>query len=75
MKQKQVFRLFLLLFDNAFLCIKRNCLAVALLGILGDGVPPGSSNPDPLRPLQTKKCHFPQPFSHQTSKIHTRFQT
>ena len=24
--------------------------------------------------FQTKKCHFPHPFSHQTSKIHTRFQ-
>ena len=39
-----------------------------LLGILGGGVQPGSSNPDPLRPLQTKKCNLPQPFSHQTSK-------
>ena len=36
------------------------------LGILGGCVPPGSSN-------QTKKCHFPHPFSDQTSKIHTRF--
>ena len=25
--------------------------------------------------FQTKKCHFPHPFSDQTSKIHTRFQT
>ena len=25
--------------------------------------------------LQTKKCNFPYPFSDQTSKIHTRFQT
>ena len=25
--------------------------------------------------FQTKKCHFPDPFSDQTSKIHTRFQT
>ena len=25
--------------------------------------------------FQTKKCHFPEPFSDQTSKIHTRFQT
>ena len=25
--------------------------------------------------FQTKKCHFPHPFSVQTSKIHTRFQT
>ena len=25
--------------------------------------------------FQTKKCNFPQPFSHQTSKIHTCFQT
>ena len=24
---------------------------------------------------QTKKCYFPHPFSDQTSKIHTRFQT
>ena len=29
MKQKQVFRSFLLLFDNAFLCFDRNCLAFA----------------------------------------------
>ena len=34
------------------------------------GVPPGSQNPDP-----TKKCIFPHPFSDQTSKINTRFQT
>ena len=25
--------------------------------------------------FQTKKCHFPRPFSDQTSQIHTRFQT
>ena len=25
--------------------------------------------------FQTKKCHFPHPFSDQTSTIHTRFQT
>ena len=25
--------------------------------------------------FQTKKCNFPHPFSDQTSKIHTRFQT
>ena len=25
--------------------------------------------------FQTKKCHFPNSFSDQTSKIHTRFQT
>ena len=25
--------------------------------------------------LQTKKCNFPHPFSDQTSKTHTRFQT
>ena len=25
--------------------------------------------------FQTKKCHFPHPFSDLTSKIHTRFQT
>ena len=25
--------------------------------------------------FQTKKCHFQHPFSDQTSKIHTRFQT
>ena len=42
--------------------------AGVLLGILGGGVQPGSSNNDPLRPLQTKKCNFPKPFSHQTSK-------
>ena len=33
-----------------------------LLGILGGGVPPGCSNPDSIS-------------DHQTSKIHTRFQT
>ena len=25
--------------------------------------------------LQTKKCHFPHPFSDQISKIHTNYQT
>ena len=25
--------------------------------------------------FQTDKCHFPHPFSDQTSKIHTRFET
>ena len=25
--------------------------------------------------FQTKKCHFPHPFSDLASKIHTRFQT
>ena len=25
--------------------------------------------------LQTKKCHFPHPFSDQISKIHTHFRT
>ena len=43
-----------------------------LQGILGGGVPPGSPNPNPI---QTKKFNFPHPFSDQTSKIHTRFQT
>ena len=33
--------------------------------------PPGFSNPDPV---SDQKCHFPHPFSDQTSKIHTRFQ-
>ena len=28
-----------------------------------------------LTRFQTKKCNFPYPFSDQTSKIHTRFQT
>ena len=28
-----------------------------------------------LTRFQTKKCNFPHPFSDQTSKIHTRFQT
>ena len=28
-----------------------------------------------LTRFQTKKCTFPHPFSDQTSKIHTRFQT
>ena len=44
-----------------------------LLGILGVGVPPGSSNPDPIS--DQKKCNFPHPFPDQTSKIHTGFQT
>ena len=43
-----------------------------LPGILGGSVPPGSPNPDPI---QTLKCYFPHPFSDQTSKIHTHFQT
>ena len=43
-----------------------------LLGILG-----GLCHPVLLIHMlfQTKKCHFPDPFSDQTSKIHTRFQT
>ena len=36
--------------------------AGVLLGILGDGVPPGSPNPDPI---SDQKCHFPHPFSDQ----------
>ena len=42
-----------------------------LLGILG-----GVFRPVPqIQTLfQTKKCHFTNPFSYQTSKIHTRFQ-
>ena len=43
-----------------------------LLGILAGGVPPGSPNPDPL---SDRKMSFPELFSDQTSKIHTRFQT
>ena len=43
-----------------------------LLGIFGGGVRPSSSNPDPI---SDQKSHFPHPFSDQTSKIHTRFQT
>ena len=39
-------------------------------GILGGGVPPGSSDPS-----QTTECYFLLPFSDQSSKIHTRFQT
>ena len=42
-----------------------------LLGIPGEGVPPGSPNPD-LVPDQ--KCHFSHPFSDLVSKIHTRFR-
>ena len=45
-----------------------------LLGILGGGCHPILQ----ILPLfQTKKCHFefPHPFSDQTSKIHTRFQS
>ena len=41
-----------------------------LLGILGEGVLPSSPTL-----FQTKKCHFPHPFSDQTSKIHTCFQS
>ena len=42
-----------------------------LLGTLGGGVPPGS----PILTLfQTTKCYFPDPFSDQTSKLHTPFQ-
>ena len=39
--------------------------------------PPGGYRPVPqiLTRFQTKKCNFPHPFSDQTSKIHTRFQT
>ena len=44
-----------------------------LLGIFGGGVPPGSPNWRTL--FQTKRCHFPHPFSDLASKIHTRFQT
>ena len=36
--------------------------AGVLLGILGDGLPPGSPNPDPI---SDQKCHFPHPFSDQ----------
>ena len=36
------------------------------------GMPPGSPNPDPI---STKKCNFLHPFSDQTSKIQTIFQT
>ena len=43
-----------------------------LLRIFGGGVPRGSSNPDPI---SDQRCHFPHPFSDQTSKIHTRIQT
>ena len=43
-----------------------------LLGILGGGVPPGSPNPDPI---SDQKCNFPHPFSDETSKIHSCFQT
>ena len=35
-------------------------------------MPPGSQI---LTLFLTKKCHFPHPFSDQTSKIHSRFQT
>ena len=43
-----------------------------LLGILGGGVPPGSSNPDPI---SNQKCHFSHRFSDMASKIHTHSQT
>ena len=43
------------------------------LRILGGGLPPCSLNPDPIS--DRRKCYFPHPFSDQTSKIHTRFQT
>ena len=38
-----------------------------LLGILGGGVPLGSSNPDPI---SDQKMFFPHPFSDFTSKIY-----
>ena len=41
-----------------------------LLGILGGGVPPSCLIPDNI---SEQKCHFPDPFSDQTAKIHTRF--
>ena len=43
-----------------------------LLGTLGGGVPPGSSNPDPV---SNQKCHFSHQFSDMASKIHTHSQT
>ena len=43
-----------------------------LLRILGEGVPPGSSNPDPI---SNQKCHFSHRFSDMASKIHTHSQT
>ena len=55
-------------------CSSRGGGGGVLLGILGGGVPPCSPNPGPRR-FQDKKCYFPHPFSDQTSKIHTRFQT
>ena len=42
-----------------------------LLGILGGVFPPVLQI---LTQFQTKKCHFPRPFSDQTSKIHTRLE-
>ena len=42
-----------------------------LLGILGGGWCPVLRI---LTLLQTKKCHFPHPFSDQISKIHTHFR-
>ena len=44
-----------------------------LLGILGGDVPSVSLNPDPTS--DQKIGNFPDPFSDQTSKIHSRFQT
>ena len=43
-----------------------------LLGILGGGCLPILQI---MTRFQTKKCTFPHPFSDQTSKIPTRFQT
>ena len=43
-----------------------------LLGILGGGV---AKVLQILTRFQTKKCHFPHPFSDLASKIHTCFQT
>ena len=43
-----------------------------LLGILGGGVPPCSSNPGPISDQQ--KCHFPYPFSDYTFIIHNLFR-
>ena len=73
----------LLLFCRSRCRCRRRCLSSllkiwtpggVLLGILGGGswcLPVLQI----LTRFQTKKCHFPHPFSDQTSKIHTRLQT
>ena len=46
-----------------------------LRGFLGGGVTVCNPVLQILTRFQTKKCHFPHPFSDQISKFHTNFRT